>query len=79
VDIIAKDGTTLVFVEVKARSGTGFGHPAEVVDARKREKILMAAKAFLGPNTGRMPVRFDVIFLLGGEISHLKGAFMEGD
>ncbi|MCD6541326.1 YraN family protein [Candidatus Bipolaricaulota bacterium] len=79
VDIIAKDGNTLVFVEVKYRTADRFGLPAEAVDPRKREKLLLAAKAFLGKDLGKVPVRFDVITLLGEELSHLKGAFGEGD
>ncbi|NOX44447.1 MAG: YraN family protein [Caldiserica bacterium] len=79
VDIIAKDGDTLVFVEVKARSGTRFGDPAEAVDRRKRGKLLAAAKAILGRDAGRVPIRFDVVSVLGGEISHLRDAFREGD
>jgi putative endonuclease len=77
VDIIAKDGDTLVFVEVKHRAGGRFGAPAEAVDSRKRKKLLLAAKAFLGKDLGKVPVRFDVISLLGRELSHFKGAFGE--
>ncbi|MGY4706699.1 YraN family protein [Candidatus Bipolaricaulota sp. J31] len=79
VDIIAKDGGTLVFVEVKARTGPRFGLPAEAVDKHKRQKLLAAARAFLGRDSGRVPIRFDVISILGQEISHLRGAFGEGD
>lgn len=79
VDIIAKDGDTLVFVEVKARSGRGFGAPAEAVDRRKRGRLLAAARAFLGRDQGKVPVRFDVISVLGAELSHIRGAFGEGD
>ena len=46
-DIIAKDGETLVFVEVRARRGTGLGTPEESVDQRKREKLTMLAEAYL--------------------------------
>lgn len=78
VDIIAKDGETLVFVEVKARATPRYGHPAEAVGPHKRAKLLSAARAFLGRDMGKVPVRFDVISLLGNELSHIKGAFAEG-
>ena len=39
IDLVALDGSTLVFVEVKFRSGSGFGAPAEAVDLEKREVI----------------------------------------
>ncbi len=77
VDIIAKDGDTLVFVEVKARSTARFGHPAEAVNERKRGKLIAAAKAFLGRDLGKVPVRFDVVTVLEGEIGHIRGAFGE--
>lgn len=77
VDIIARDRGTLVFVEVKARSTGRFGHPAEAVDERKRGKLIAAAKAFLGRDLGKVPVRFDVVAVLGDEIQHLRGAFGE--
>ncbi len=79
VDIIAKDGETIVFVEVKARTGTRFGLPAEAVDRRKRGKLLAAARAFLGRDAGKVPIRFDIVSVLGRDISHLRGAFGEGD
>ncbi len=79
VDIIARDGGTLVFVEVKARSSPRFGLPAEAVGRRKRGKLIAAAKAFLGRDAGRIPIRFDVVAVLGERITHLRGAFREGD
>jgi putative endonuclease len=79
VDIIAKDRETLVFVEVKARSGRRFGLPSEAVGRHKRKRLLIAAKAFLRNDYGKVPVRFDVISVLEEELSHLKGAFREGD
>ena len=38
-DIIAKDGETLVFIEVKTRSNNAFGYPFEAVDSRKKHKL----------------------------------------
>ncbi|MEW6427033.1 MAG: YraN family protein [Thermodesulfobacteriota bacterium] len=65
VDVVARDGATLVFVEVKTRSGLGFGHPAEAVTARKRQQIERAALAWLATHGGgEPPVRFDVVAVL---------------
>ncbi len=79
VDIIAKEGKTLVFVEVKARTGLAHGHPAAAVGPEKRRRLIRSARAFLGERAGEVPVRFDVISILGGEITHIRGAFGEND
>lgn len=66
IDLIADDGATLVFVEVKARSGSGFGVPAEAVDARKAGRIRRAAASYLQRIGGaERPVRFDVVAITG--------------
>ena len=43
IDLVALDGSTLVFVEVKFRGGSDFGTPAEAVNIEKRQRILRAA------------------------------------
>ena len=82
IDIIAKDGETVVFAEVKTRISKEYGAPAEFVDYRKQEKIIRTAVSFLGADDINM--RFDVIEvmykpqgekLLVTEINHIKGAF----
>lgn len=77
-DLIARTGNTLVFVEVKARSGGGFGRPAEAVTPQKQRHVTLAAISYL-QKTGCMetPCRFDVIevFLNDGHICHIAGAF----
>ena len=62
IDIIARDGDTLVFVEVKTRHSLGCGTPAESVDRRKRARISRTALAYLA-RLGRadIPCRFDVV------------------
>ena len=47
IDLIAEDGDTLVFVEVKTRRGGTFGTPEEAVTARKRQHLAMAAAIYL--------------------------------
>ncbi|GAB4312340.1 MAG: YraN family protein [Candidatus Bipolaricaulota bacterium] len=78
VDIIARDGPTLVFVEVKGRSGEGFGTAAEAVTGEKRSRLWRTALAFLGgqPET---PVRFDVVAVGPGGVCHIRDAFREED
>jgi len=65
IDVVARDGDTVVVVEVKARRGLGFGLPQEAVDARKQRKLRVLAEAYLAA-TGRQgdPVRIDVVGLL---------------
>jgi putative endonuclease len=82
IDLVAVDGGTVVFVEVKRRSGPGAGAPEEAVDGRKQERIRRAAEAFARRfKVGERPVRFDVIAISdeGGpssrRLEHLKDAF----
>ena len=64
-DIIAVDGSTLVFIEVKTRTGISKGFPSEAVDARKRARYEKIAAWYL-KDYGEVdiPVRFDVIALM---------------
>ena len=76
IDIIAEQGRVVVFVEVKARSSVRFGLPREAVTAQKQNKIQQIALQFL--RTKRMlnvPMRFDVIELLGDQLTHIPNAF----
>lgn len=77
IDIIARDGRYLVFLEVKYRKDKREGHPLEAVDRRKQARIRRVAQFFLlrhgyGTDT---PCRFDVIGILGGELIHVENAF----
>lgn len=81
-DIIAKDGETIVFAEVKTRISKSYGVPAEFVDFKKQEKIIKTAVSYLGSDD--IDMRFDVIEvmyekkgeeLFVTEINHIKGAF----
>ena len=65
IDIIARDGGTLVFVEVKARNGHAFGDGAEAVNFRKQRTIAALALDYLARNGLRdCPCRFDVVSVL---------------
>lgn len=78
-DLVALDGKTLVFVEVKTRAGHRYGLPQEAVDARKIRKLRQLALYYLKmrPHTG--PIRFDVVGLTVSagrlaRIDHVKNA-----
>lgn len=76
VDIIAKTGNTLVFVEVKCRSGLGYGRGVESVDKRRQKRYVRAAKAFTAiPTYALSDVRFDVVEVLGDSVLHIEDAF----
>jgi putative endonuclease len=62
IDIIARDGPTLVFVEVKTRDGHEFGDAAEAVTARKRRRMARTAIDYMmRHHIAECPCRFDVV------------------
>ena len=62
IDIIARDGPTIVFVEVKTRSSRDFGGGGEAVHALKRRRLAAIALDFLArERLTRSPCRFDVV------------------
>ena len=79
IDLVAAEGGTLVFVEVKWRKDGSRGAPAEAVTPAKRRRLLSAARAFLAENPAgaRRDVRFDVVAIEGaaGTIDWIRGAF----
>lgn len=65
VDILARDGSVLVVCEVKTRSSTRFGTPAEAVDFRKSRRLRQLAQIWLAQSGQRfLAVRFDVVAIL---------------
>jgi putative endonuclease len=79
VDIVAVEGETIVFVEVKAWSAYGMEDLQYSLDLRKQQKIIKTAKFFLSENRkySKMAIRFDVVFVKKSSISHIASAFME--
>ncbi len=80
VDIIAKDGETIVFVEVKTRANNTYGYPFESVTRRKKQKMRNLALLYLKKLGDNPPVRFDVLSIMYGdtnkkEIEHIVDAF----
>lgn len=76
IDIVARQGKTILFVEVKRRSSLRYGRPAEAVSPAKQTHIARTAALYLQENgLSDAPVRFDVIEILPGELRHIEGAF----
>ena len=76
IDLILERGGLVVFSEVKTRSSTAFGWPAEAVDRRRQARLRAAAATWIR-STGAHPteVRFDVVSVLPGTVERLEGAF----
>ena len=80
IDIIARQGRVIVFVEVKARRSAGFGSPAEAVTWGKQRKLLRTAQLWLlQKGLTDTACRMDVIEILQQEeaplIHHIPNAF----
>ena len=78
-DLVAEDGDTLVFVEVRKRSHAAFGGGAESIDRRKRRKLLRAAESYLQESGWTGPVRFDVVLLDGADHIEWLTDAIQGD
>lgn len=67
IDLVMRDGDTLVFVEVRARRSARYGLAMETVDARKQRRLLLAARHWLMTHPADMarPTRFDVVAFQG--------------
>ena len=66
-DIVARDGNEVAFVEVKTRRNTNFGRPEEAVDNRKIRRIVASADAYVRKYAVDLPIRFDIITVVGAE------------
>jgi len=82
-DLVMRDGDTLVFVEVRYRRDATFGGGAASIDLRKRRKLVMAAQLFLAmnPQWAQQPCRFDVVEAEGEppRLRWLRDAFRADD
>lgn len=82
IDVVARDGEVVVFVEVKERSSASHGAAIEAVTPLKRRRLLRAARFYAaGHGLLDKPVRFDVVAIdwgpEGPRVRHEKGAFRE--
>lgn len=82
IDIVASDGRTLVFCEVKTRTTIAFGAPLEAVDERKSRRLRMLGTSWTEAHPGGWDaLRFDVIGILlrpgdaPAQLRHVRGAF----
>ena len=79
VDIIAKKGRFLIFVEVKTRGSKKFGKPSDSIDKKKISLYKDAVEGYLEQNPTELEIRFDVINIIIGkdetEIEHIPNAF----
>jgi len=64
-DLVARDGDVLVFIEVRRRADNSFGGAAASINAAKREKLLKAARHYLAELTVPPACRFDAVLLTG--------------
>jgi putative endonuclease len=82
IDIVARDGETIVFVEVKAKESAEFGTAAEAVTARKQRRVMSMAVDYLARNRlTTKPCRFDVVAIDGfgddAVLTYYRDAFGE--
>ncbi|HXF95424.1 MAG TPA: YraN family protein [Gemmatimonadales bacterium] len=78
-DLVARRGRLVAFVEVKVRRGEGFGSPFEAVTGAKRRELVRAARGWMD-RFGRPGdvYRFDCIGVTDGKLEHLEDAFRPG-
>jgi len=67
IDLIMRDGATLVFIEVRLRSRNDFGGAAASITPAKQRKLLAAARQYLATLKTLPPCRFDVVALSGDD------------
>jgi len=76
IDLIARDGDALVFVEVRERKSAAFGGAAASITAAKQKKITRTALAYLTGNNRPPACRFDAVLVgAAGRIEWLRDAF----
>lgn len=85
IDLVARRGSLLAFVEVKTRSGSGYGPPQEAVTWKKRREIEAVASSYLATHApGDVDVRFDVVAIVADEAhrvrsyTHIEDAWRPG-
>ncbi|RYY69219.1 MAG: YraN family protein, partial [Comamonadaceae bacterium] len=78
IDLVMRDGATLVFVEVRRRASARYGGAAASIGAAKQRRIVFAARHFLLRLPSPPPCRFDVVTVEEGRVGWLRGAFDAG-
>ena len=73
IDIIARDGAVLVFVEVKTRNSERFGHPFEAVTFHKQQQMIKVAREYICYNASpEQEARFDVVGIVCGADNRIE-------
>jgi putative endonuclease len=75
IDLIARDGDVLVFIEVKSRTGHVQGLPEEAITPQKQRKLVLTAQRYLLEHPSNLEMRFDVVALSHGRLRLYKDAF----
>ena len=75
IDLIMRDGATLVFVEVRLRRSADFGGAAASIDARKQQRIIRTAQQYLAGLAHIPPCRFDAVLMDDSGVQWLRNAF----
>ncbi len=75
IDLIARDGETLAFIEVKTRTGTGFGGAEGAVTPHKRARLIATARQYMSEIGAEIAMRFDVVAITAGRVKLYKDAF----
>lgn len=76
IDIIAKKGNYLVFVEVKARKDERFGYGRETINAEKKRKIISASEFYMKCYIEKqLIIRYDLIDIMGENLEHFEAIF----
>src|SRR6185369_8471506 len=78
IDLICRDGKTLVFVEVRQRTSAGYGGAAASITATKRRRIVLAARHYLIGKPAA-DCRFDCVLIDGDTLEWLRNAFAADD
>ena len=79
IDLVARRGALVAFIEVKSRRGDGFGSPLEAVTGAKRRELVKASRVWVD-RCGRPSdiYRFDCIAIQNNELQHAEDAFRPG-
>jgi len=84
IDIVALDGKTLCFIEVKTRQDKLHGFGTDFINSAKIDKLVLGARSYIAHNKTNCPVRFDIVEVYGrvmqngfsvSEINVIKNAF----
>lgn len=78
IDLIMRQGDTVVFVEVRQRSNAGYGGAAGSIDSHKQHRLILTAQHYLAKQAHIPPCRFDAVLMdnaEGSNVEWIKNAF----